>query len=238
MNGSRTDVEKLVGELLDYDFGCEVLLLPPFVYLDQVGGLLGDSQISLGAQDVDWHDQGAFTGGVSAAMLKDLGCEYCLVGHSERRMIYGESLEVTADKYLAALEGGICPILCVGETLAEREQSQTLERVTSQLTSVQSRVGAEGLRRGIIAYEPVWAIGTGKSASPAQAEQVHAGIRAWLETVDPDLASVMRILYGGSVNAGNAAELMQQENIDGALVGGASLKATEFAAICEAAAPN
>ncbi len=238
MNGSRVEASLLVENLLDYEFGCEVLVLPPFVYLDLVGGLLEGSQISLGGQDIDWHEQGAFTGAVSASMLKDFGCDYCLVGHSERRLIYGDSSEVVADKFVAALDGGVCPILCVGETLAEREESLTVERVTRQLEAVLKRAGSAGLRRGVIAYEPVWAIGTGKSASPLQAEEVHAGIREWLAAEDAGLAASVRILYGGSVNGENAAELLRQENIDGALVGGASLKATQFAAICEAAAPN
>jgi triosephosphate isomerase len=217
-------------------FNIDVLLLPPFVFLDQVRRLLDGSGIRLGAQDVDWRDDGAVTGAVSAPMLRDLGCGHCLVGHSERRNLFGETDELVADKFAACLAHGIVPILCVGETLEERQGDATLAVVTRQIRAVIDRVGPQGLENVIIAYEPVWAIGTGQTALPADANEVHAGIRAYIGAHDVTLGGSIRVLYGGSVNPDNAAGLLAEEDIDGALVGGASLDADGFAAICHAAA--
>jgi triosephosphate isomerase len=237
MNGSRASIEALVNGLVGAGpFDCEVLVLPPFVYLETVHGLLEGSGIHLGSQNVDWRDSGAFTGEVAVSMIRDCGCGYSLVGHSERRQVFGETDTVVADKFAACLEGGVIPVLCVGETLEQRQAGDTMQVVGSQVEAVFDRVGVKSFGSGIIAYEPVWAIGTGQSATPEQAQEVHETIRAVLAEKDAGLAEGMRILYGGSVNGGNADSLMGMADIDGALVGGASLKADEFAAICRAAA--
>lgn len=237
MNGSRASVEELTTKLVDAGpFGCQVLVLPPHVYLEQVSRIIDESTIMLGAQNVDWHDRGAFTGEVSAPMVRDLGCSFCLVGHSERRTLFGESDDVVSAKFRACIESGLTPVLCVGETLAERQQDATLEVVSRQLQAVIDEIGADGMADAVVAYEPVWAIGTGESASPEQAEAVHAAIRDVLAGADAALGAALRILYGGSVNGENADALLSKENIDGALVGGASLKADEFTAICRIAA--
>jgi triosephosphate isomerase len=238
MHGSRAENAALVRSLLDLagpDSGTEVLLCPPFVYLWDVGRLLKDTDMALGAQSVCAEPQGAFTGEVSASMLKDVGCRYVLVGHSERRQLYGESDALVARKFVAAQSQGLTPVLCVGETLEEREGERTQEIVARQLDAVLAVSGIRSLDKAVIAYEPVWAIGTGRTASPEQAQDVHAMIRGRVAAVDVTIAGSLRILYGGSVKASNARELFAMPDIDGGLVGGASLKADEFARICAAA---
>jgi triosephosphate isomerase len=189
----------------------------------------------LGAQSVCAEQVGAFTGEASAAMLKDVGCKYVIVGHSERRAIYKEDDALVARKFLAAQSQGLIPILCVGETLEERERGQTMQVVSRQLTAVLDLAGVAALRAAVIAYEPVWAIGTGKNATPQQAQEVHAHIRTAVAARDAKIAADVRILYGGSVKAANARELFAMPDVDGGLVGGASLKADEFLKICAAA---
>jgi len=238
MHGSRVENAALVRSLLDQlqpGTGTEVLLCPPFVYLSDVARLLTDSEVALGGQSVCDEPQGAFTGEVSAAMLKDVGCRYVLVGHSERRQLFGEDDALVARKFVAAQSQGLVPVLCVGETLEEREGGQTTEVVARQLDAVLSVSGAAALANAVIAYEPVWAIGTGRTASPEQAQDVHAMIRGRVAARDATIGGSVRILYGGSVKASNARELFAMPDIDGGLVGGASLKADEFAQICAAA---
>ena len=236
MNGSRKSIDELIGALVDIGpLESEVAVFPPHVFLEQVKRLVDGSSIKLGAQNVDWHESGAYTGEVSAAMLVDVGCDYCIVGHSERRRLFGESDQVVAQKFAACIAWSLTPVLCIGETLEERRAGITMEVVERQLRAVIDEVGISGLANGVIAYEPVWAIGTGESATPEQAEFVHAGVRAMVAGMDEQVSVNLRILYGGSVNGKNAADLLSKTNIDGALVGGASLKAAEFASICEAA---
>jgi triosephosphate isomerase len=213
-----------------------VAVIPPFVYLQSVISVLSRSHIAVGAQDVYFEEAGAFTGEISAAMLKDVGCTYVLCGHSERRHVIGENDELVSKKVAAAIAGGLLPILCVGELLEERESGRTTEVVTRQLESGLRALGEAKLSAATIAYEPVWAIGTGLTATPQQAQQVHAMIRELLSDMhDSQLADEIRILYGGSVKPDNARELMAQPDVDGVLVGGASLKAEDFAAIIRAA---
>jgi triosephosphate isomerase len=238
MHGSRAENAALVRSLLDLvrpDSGTEVLLCPPFVYLWDVGRLLKDTDVALGAQSVCAEPSGAFTGEVSAAMLKDVGCRYVLVGHSERRQIFGEGDALVARKFVAAQSQGLVPVLCVGETLEEREADRTAEVVARQLDAVLAVSGVGSLAKAVIAYEPVWAIGTGRTASPEQAQDVHSMIRGKVSALDATIGGSVRILYGGSVKASNARELLAMPDIDGGLVGGASLKADEFARICAAA---
>jgi triosephosphate isomerase len=238
MHGSRAENATLVHGLLDLlqpDKRTEILVCPPFPYLLETGRLLRDSGIALGAQSVCAEAHGAFTGEVSAAMLKDVGCSYALVGHSERRHIYVESDALVARKFVAAQSNGIVPVLCVGETLEEREGGRTLDVVSRQIDAVLSVSGVRSLARAVIAYEPVWAIGTGRTASPEQAQEVHGMIRAKVAGLDATIGGSVRILYGGSVKASNAQELVAMPDIDGGLVGGASLKADEFARICAGA---
>jgi triosephosphate isomerase (TIM) len=207
----------------------------PFPYLAAVGQTLRGSKVELGAQDLCQFDDGAYTGGVSGAMLADIGCHFVIVGHSERRSVFGDSDETVALKYEQALKHGLEPILCVGEQLAEREAGVTETVVARQLDAVIGRCGVQALGRGVIAYEPVWAIGTGKTATPQQAQDAHAFVRGRIATADRRLAEGLTILYGGSVKAGNAAQLFAMPDVDGGLVGGASLVADEFVAICRAA---
>lgn len=214
----------------------ECAVCVPYPYLAQVQQELAKTGVSWGAQNLSEQVSGAFTGEVSAAMLKDFGCCYVIVGHSERRALYGEDDGLVAKKFKQALAGGLVPILCVGETLAQREFGQTAEVVAAQLDAVLDAAGVEVFAGAVVAYEPVWAIGTGLTASPAQAQAVHEGIRARLAARNAEVAAGVRVLYGGSVKAGNAAELFAMPDIDGALVGGASLVAEEFVAICRAAA--
>lgn len=237
MNGSVELVNELLTGFRDAGLGdaCEVAVFAPAVYLHQVSTCLAGSAIRWGGQNCSEHDSGAFTGEISVPMLKEAGCSAVLVGHSERRSLYGETNDVCLAKVRAALAGSLTPVLCVGETLAEREAGQAVAVVTEQLSAVVSALDAEAARKLVIAYEPVWAIGTGVTATPEQAQEMHADIRAYLATVSQELAAGMQILYGGSVNGKVAAELFAMPDIDGGLVGGASLKLDEFISICRAA---
>lgn len=213
------------------------VVCPPFVYLPSVAEALAGGAVELGAQDVcEQIEAGAFTGEVSASMLREIGCRYVIVGHSERRAIYGESDALVARKFAAAQAAGLVPILCVGESLQEREAGATETVVIRQLDAVISAVGVAALGRGVLAYEPVWAIGTGRTATPEQAQEVHACLRGRIAAIDATIAGSVRVLYGGSVKAGNAKEIFAMPDVDGGLIGGASLKAAEFAAIVAAAA--
>ncbi len=212
----------------------DVLLIPPFPYLATVSAQLTNG-VQLGGQNVSAHGHGAHTGEVSAEMLQDLGCHAVLVGHSERRQMYGDSNEVVASKFSRVQQCGLRPVLCVGESLAERESGQTLAIVEAQLAAVVDLVGVEAFANAVVAYEPVWAIGTGVTATPEQAQAVHAAIRGFFRSRNASIAASLQILYGGSVKASNARELLAQPDIDGALVGGASLVENEFASIISAA---
>lgn len=214
---------------------CDIVVCAPYPYLLQVAAGLGSRGAESGAQDLSAHKDGAYTGEVAGEMLVDVGARWVIVGHSERRAMHGEGNELVADKVARALEAGLRPIVCVGETLAEREAGRTVEVVGAQLAEVLKRVGAAGLAVGVVAYEPVWAIGTGRTASPDQAQEVHAQLRAQVSEADANTAAELRILYGGSVKSGNAAELFAQPDIDGGLIGGASLVAGDFLSICAAA---
>jgi triosephosphate isomerase len=209
-----------------------VAVFPPYVYLSDAVRMLEEADIDVGAQDVCAHPVGAFTGQVAASMLKDVGCRYVIVGHSERRRLYHEDDALVARKYAAALNVGLTPVLCVGETLEEREAERTESVVARQLDAVTAMNGVSSLAHAVIAYEPVWAIGTGEVASPADAQQMCAAIRDRISAVHGHAAASVRILYGGSVKADNMAAIMAQPDVDGALVGGASLDAGEFVRIC------
>jgi triosephosphate isomerase len=234
MHGSRVANAELLGAILDArPYGADVAVCVPFPYLSEIAVTLAGSDLRWGAQDVSAHDQGAYTGEVSAAMLHDFGCRYAIVGHSERRAYHAEGDALVADKAKAALARGVTPIVCVGETLEQREAGQTEAVVKRQLSTVIHAL-AHCASEMVVAYEPVWAIGTGRTATPDQAQAVHALLRAQLLAATPH-AGVMKILYGGSVKADNAAALFAQPDIDGGLIGGASLKAADFIAICRAA---
>ncbi len=236
MNGSLQSVIDLVEGIKAGDPGkAELAVCPPAVFLMKVGGMLAETRISLGAQNVCDQEAGAFTGEISAGMLKECGCSYAIVGHSERRALYLESDQLVAARLSMALGAGIIPILCVGETLDEREQGVTETVVARQIDAALDVCGITGIARAVIAYEPVWAIGTGKVATPEQAQAVHAFIRAKLEQLDSSVAQQVQILYGGSMNPANAAELLSQPDIDGGLIGGAALKADDFLAIAQSA---
>ena len=237
MHGSRAENARLVEGVLSH-FPAEgkaaCVVCPPSVYLSDVARALRDSGVQLGAQNVSAESQGAFTGEVSAAMLEDVGCTYVIVGHSERRALYGETDQLVARKYAAAQSRGLIPILCVGEQLADREANRTESVIARQLDAVLELCGAQSLEKAVVAYEPVWAIGTGRNATPDQAQQVHAFLRSRVAAADARIAAGLRILYGGSCKAGNAAELFAMPDVDGGLIGGASLKAEEFLAILKA----
>jgi triosephosphate isomerase len=238
MHGSRASNAELIKGLLEADLaatapGADVAVCPPFVFLADVARALEGSAIAFGSQDVSVQAQGAYTGEVAASMVREFGGKYAIVGHSERRAYHAESDQLVADKSVAALSQGLVPIVCVGETLAEREAGQTEAVVARQLKAVIDTLGDQ-LAKIVVAYEPVWAIGTGKTASPEQAQAVHALLRAQLKAALPQAASVP-LLYGGSVKPDNARELFAQTDIDGGLIGGASLKAADFAAIARAA---
>ncbi|MCM5678358.1 triose-phosphate isomerase [Schlegelella sp. S2-27] len=234
MHGSlASNGELLAGVRAAEPFVCEAAVCVPFPYLSTCVLVLQGSHIALGAQDCSAHEQGAFTGEVSAAMLADVGCRYVIVGHSERRAYHAESDQLVADKAKLVVGKGLVPIVCVGETLAEREAGQTEAVVKRQLSAVIHTLG-HCVPQAVIAYEPVWAIGTGRTATPEQAQEVHAVLRAQLHAAT-EHAGAMKILYGGSVKADNAATLFAQPDIDGGLIGGASLKAADFVAICRAA---
>ena len=214
--------------------GVDCAVCVPYPYLAQAQQILRASPVQWGAQDMHPLDKGAYTGEVSASMLCDFGCRYVIVGHSERRSLYGESSQLVAEKFAAAQKSGLLPILCVGETLAQRENGATETVVAEQLDAVTQSLGVQVLRNAVVAYEPVWAIGTGVTASPEQAQAVHAFIRQRVATQDATVAAGLCILYGGSVKGSNAAELFAMQDIDGGLIGGASLQAEEFLAICRA----
>lgn len=237
LNGSRDLVRSLVGDLVagaGDGIEADVAVCPPFVYLSEAAAALNGSPIRLGAQDVCAESEGAFTGEVSASMLAEVGCHYAIVGHSERRSLYGEDDALVARKFVAAREAGLVPILCVGESLEERENGVTETVVARQLDAVVAAAGADAVAQAVVAYEPVWAIGTGLTASPDQAQAVHAFMRARLRESSA-AAEQCCMLYGGSVKPGNAAELFAMPDIDGGLIGGASLDAEAFLAICRAA---
>lgn len=239
MNGSLSESQQLVAALrsgVAAGAKAEMLLCPAYVYLPTVRDWLVGSPITLGAQDVaDRIGSGAFTGEVSGDMLRDVGCAYVIVGHSERRALYGDTDAVVAAKFAAAQKVGLTPILCCGETLVEREAGQTEQVVRRQLVAVLDAVGPAAFAKAVVAYEPVWAIGTGKTATPEQAQEVHAFIRALIASRDATIAAGLRILYGGSVKGANARSLFAMADIDGGLVGGASLVASEFLEIFRAA---
>ena len=236
MHGSLAENAALLAALKPALVGVEAVVCVPFPYLAQAQAELAGSSIAWGAQNVSEQAKGAFTGEVSTSMLKDFGCSYVIVGHSERRSLYGESDALVASKYLAVQAAGMTPILCVGESLEERESGVTETVVARQLNAVIAAAGVASLSNAVVAYEPVWAIGTGKTASPEQAQSVHAFIRGKIAALDAGVADQLVIQYGGSVKAANASELMAQPDIDGGLIGGASLVVEEFVAICQAAA--
>jgi len=238
MHGSLNQVQTLIGDIkakFPTDSTTQVLVLPTFVHLSLVQQLLKNTTISYGAQNLYVGSSGAFTGEVAGAMLKELGVTHVLVGHSERRSIFHEELALIAAKFKAALDAGLTPILCVGETQTERENGITEKIISEQLDSIISLTGIAAFQRAIIAYEPVWAIGTGLTATPEQAQAVHAFIRQHLAQNKVDIAKAIRILYGGSMKAENAASLLAMPDIDGGLIGGASLEASSFLAIIHAA---
>ena len=239
MNGDSAANSELLGGIiagLPKADNVEVLVCPPFPYLAAVGGLLDGSGVLLGSQNVAENEFGAFTGEVAPAMLRDVGCQFAIVGHSERRALYGETSSLCAAKFAAAQAAGLTPVLCVGESLEEREAGNTEAVVNEQLTAVLDRNGIESIAAAVIAYEPVWAIGTGMTATPEQAQDVHRYIRGVLAAQNADVAANLQILYGGSVKGDNAAGLFGMPDIDGGLIGGASLTAADFLAIVEAAA--
>ncbi|MDA7769581.1 triose-phosphate isomerase [Porticoccaceae bacterium] len=232
MHGNANSATELVEQLAAHEdtfSGVDMIVFPPAVHLSAVVAALASSVIDVGGQNMSQHDDGALTGEISGAMLKDIGCDYVLVGHSERRTVFAESNNEIAEKFNTAQAQGLTPVLCVGESLQQRQQGQTVKVVTEQIAAVINLVGIENLCRGVIAYEPVWAIGTGEVATPEQAQSVHAEIRSQLGLQGADTW----LLYGGSVNASNAAELFAQPDINGGLVGGASLKAQEFLNIAQ-----
>jgi triosephosphate isomerase len=238
MNGSRSSVKELL-EGVKAGMGdvttAEVAVCSPHIFLCDVQTLLDGSAIAWGGQDVSVHESGAYTGETAGGMLAEFGCKYVIIGHSERRAYHGESDQLVAEKFAAARKAGLVPILCVGETLQEREGGITEEVVGRQIDAVVAHCGIDMLGEGVIAYEPVWAIGTGKTASPEQAQEVHAFIRSRIAASGQAVADKLQILYGGSMNAANAAELLAQADIDGGLIGGASLKPADFLTIAAAA---
>ena len=238
MNGSRTESAALlegVKKGMNSASKAEVAVCPPYVLIPLAAEKLAGSAVVWGGQNLSAHQSGAYTGEISGPMLKDYGCTYVIVGHSERRMLYGENDALVAEKYGAAQTVNLIPILCVGETLQEREANQTETVVARQLDAVIEKHGIGSFKSAVIAYEPVWAIGTGKTATPQQAQDVHRFIRARLAARDKAVADKVRILYGGSMKGGNAKELLAQPDIDGGLIGGASLQVEEFLTICRAA---
>jgi triosephosphate isomerase len=238
MNGSVESVRELLSGLkagIGDIAKCEVAVCPPYVFIPMAQAELSGTAIPWGSQNLSTEQSGAFTGEISGSMLTDFGCTYAIVGHSERRTLYGEDDALVASKYAVARAAGLKPILCVGETLEEREKGITEEVVARQLDALIDLEGAGALADGVVAYEPVWAIGTGMTATPQQAQDVHAFIRNRVAKHDAAVADGLRILYGGSMKPGNAAELMANPDIDGGLIGGAALKAEDFFGICKAA---
>jgi len=227
-------VSAIVAEQID---DIDIAVFPPYVYLAELIRQRGGAEVAFGAQDVSEHALGAFTGEVAAAMLADIGATHVLVGHSERRQYHAESNERVAAKFAQAQASGLIPVLCVGETLDQRDSGATETVIAAQLDAVLARSGIDALANAIVAYEPVWAIGTGRTATPAQAQDVHAFIRGKLGSANARISDSLRLLYGGSVKPANAAELFAQADVDGGLIGGASLVAADFIAICRAARP-
>ena len=241
MNGSSAANAELVAGIVagvPQGSGFSLLVCPPYPYLGSVVAQAEGSAVSVGAQNVSEHEEGAFTGEVAPGMLSDIGCTYAIVGHSERRSLYLESSAQVAAKFQAAQAAGITPILCIGETLEEREAGTTESVIDEQLDAVLDVAGIDAFASAVIAYEPVWAIGTGMTATPEQAQDVHKHIRGRLEALNADIAAGVQILYGGSMKGENAAGLLAKPDIDGGLIGGASLKAEDFLAIAAAAAQN
>ena len=236
MNASKETVNTLVMGILSgmSEVEAKVIVCAPSPYMSQVEALITHSQLNLGAQDLNVNASGAFTGEVSADMIKDFGAQYVVIGHSERRSMYGETDQIVADKVRVALENDLTPLFCIGETLEEREAGNMESVVTRQIQAVIDLSGIDSFKNIIIAYEPVWAIGTGVTATPQQAQDAHAFIRSMLAQNNADIAQTTPILYGGSMNPGNAVELISCEDIDGGLIGGASLKAEDFLQICKA----
>jgi len=238
MNGSRQSVGDLLSGLRAGESvvkTAEIAVCPPAVFIPSVEAALRGTSIAWGGQDVSVQESGAYTGEIAGPMLKDFGCKYVIIGHSERRTYHNESDRLIAEKFSAARQAGLIPILCIGETLEEREQGVTEDVVARQLKAVIDYCGVSILGEGVIAYEPVWAIGTGKTASPEQAQDVHGFIRSQIAVLDQGVAEGIQILYGGSMKPSNAAELLAKPDIDGGLIGGASLNADDFLGICTAA---
>jgi triosephosphate isomerase (TIM) len=237
LHGSRAFAHALLKAVIESkpQSAAEIVVLPPMPYLSELIERYAEKGLLFGAQDVSVNEQGAFTGEVSASILLDVGCRYGLVGHSERRQLHSESNELIAAKFAAAKKAGLTPILCVGETLHQREAEQTQWAIQKQLQAIIQVSGPQAFENAVLAYEPVWAIGTGKTATPQQAQDVHAFIRSELSAQDAKIASSLPILYGGSVKPTNAAELFSQPDVDGGLIGGASLIADDFLAIVAAA---
>jgi triosephosphate isomerase len=237
MNGTQSEAATLIDGILaglDTVENTEVIVCPPFTLISFVAEALNNSDVGYGAQNLNVNDAGAYTGEVSGPMLRDLGCTYVIVGHSERRAVYGESDDIVAEKFRAAQQHDLVPILCVGESLQQRENNQTEKVITEQLDAVIDLVGIEGFSQAVVAYEPIWAIGTGMTATPEQAQDVHRFIRDKLSGLDGTIAANLRLQYGGSVKGANAQGLFDQPDIDGGLIGGASLDADEFLNICRA----
>jgi len=236
MNADKAAVAKLLAGYVDaINSTAKVVACPPAPYLFQAQQQLEGTAIAVGAQNASQFESGAYTGEVSLSMLKDLGCQYVILGHSERRSLFGEQDKDVAEKFVATLQAGLIPVLCVGETREQRQENETDAVVSGQLDAVINAAGIDAFAEAVIAYEPVWAIGTGDTATPEQAQQVHKLVRDKLAASNVDIAQRVPVLYGGSVNAGNAEELFGMPDIDGGLVGGASLDAAAFAAICAAA---
>lgn len=237
MNGTLSSVNPLLDDILqelDESDSADVVICPPYVYIPVCAAKLADSRIQWGSQNVSEKSEGAYTGEISCDMLKDFSCRFAIIGHSERRTLYGETNTLIAAKFAQLVENDLIPILCVGELLEERESNRTEAVIEEQLNTVINAVGIHHFSDAVIAYEPVWAIGTGKTASPEQAQEVHAFIRDIIRQHDERLATTIRILYGGSVKPGNAKELFSMVDVDGGLIGGASLQAGDFISICHA----
>ncbi|MEE9425713.1 MAG: triose-phosphate isomerase [Methylococcales bacterium] len=238
LNGTRASNRELIAAILagcDGSQNCDAAVCVPFTAIAEASDAVAGTSLALGSQNVADADQGAYTGEISASMLAEYACRYALVGHSERRQLYNETNELVAARYEHAIKGGIIPVLCIGETDEQREQSKTFDVIVEQLSAVIDHAGIESFAKAVIAYEPVWAIGTGKTATPDQAQEVHAFIRNQIATRDSALADKVRILYGGSVKPDNAADLFGKDDIDGGLIGGASLQADSFLGIINAA---
>lgn len=237
MNGDRAGSAALVDGIvagLDAAGAVDIVVCPPAIHISHVVQRIAGAPVGVGGQNLCEHSEGAYTGEISGPMLADAGCTYCIVGHSERRTLYGESSVVVAAKFRAAQESGLTPILCVGETLDERESDRTESVIAAQLDAVLEQAGVEKLADALVAYEPVWAIGTGRTATPDQAQEAHGFIRGRIAAANREVAEGLRVLYGGSVKPDSAEGLFSQPDVDGGLIGGASLKVEQFMAICSA----